>query len=361
MVHKMMRPTAFLFSSGRRARLLENGPTEFLYGFAELERTGRPVAMFEEADLGTGNKWPRLLEAASARIAGLAGVSPRLAIRFLKALRGPLAEFEVLVATTQSIGMALAALGAAGFHDKCVILMTMGLLEPDASNWRQALHRLALRRTTLAALSKPEGELIRTWCGQGIDVIDFTFGVDLDFWSPAPRTVLSDEVLSIGNDRARDYETLLSAWRPEFPRLTIITSLSISSDKPNVVIERGDWRGASISDVDLRERFRQARLIVTPVRETIQPSGQSATLQAMACGRPVIMSANKGLWDPALMYSGICRLVPPGDAGMLSDAVASLLMNTDAAEKQGRAARRALLDKNISAKAMASQIEKLAS
>ena len=355
-----MRPTAFLFSSGRRERLVNGGPTEFLYGYAELERSGKPVAFFEESDIGVGKKWPRIPEALSARIAGYAGVSPRLVSRFVTALKGPLARFDVLVATTQSIGMALAALGAAGFHDKKIIMMTMGIVEPDAAGWRKALHRAALHGSTLAVLSKPEAASVLAWLVAHVDVEEFTFGIDLDYWTPAPDAARSDEILSIGNDRARDYQTLLAAWRPEFPRLTIITSLPITSDKSNVVIERGDWRGASISDDDLRERFRRARFIVTPVRETLQPSGQSATLQAMACGRPTIMSANQGLWDPHLMTADLCTLVPPGDVSALSVAMADMLSNPEAAELMGLAARAKLEIDDISAIAMAAQIERLA-
>jgi glycosyltransferase involved in cell wall biosynthesis len=355
-----VRSTAFLFSSGRRERLQDGRPTEFLYGYAELARDDQPVAMFEEEDLGAKRTWPWLFEVISARIAGVSGVSPRLAMSLVSALRGPLASYEVLIATTQSIGMALAALKAIGLHDKRIVVMTMGLLESDAADWRRAIHRRLLRGTTIAALSKPEAQSVRSWAGDRIDICDFTFGVDLAFWSPADTLARSDEILSIGNDRARDYSTLLAAWRPTFPRLTIITSLPISCDLPNVAIERGDWRGAAISDSDLRSRFQHARFIVTPLLDTLQPSGQSATLQAMACGRPVIISSNSGLWDPELMRSGICRLVPPGDSGALRSAIEDMIAHPEAAESMGVAAREALLANDISAGAMARQIVRLA-
>lgn len=355
-----MRSTAFLFSSGRRERLQGGRPTEFLYGYAELARDGRPVAMFEEEDLGAGRRWPKVFEAVSARIAGLSGVSPRLATSLIKAIKGQLAPYEVLIATTQSIGLALAALKALGYHDKHIVVMTMGLLEADAAAWRRAIHRRVLRGCTLAALSKPEAQSVRSWAGDRIDIHDFTFGIDLKFWTPANTAARCDEILSIGNDRARDYGTLLAAWRPTFPKLTIITSLPISTDLPNVVIERGDWRGVAISDCDLRSRFQNARFIVTPLLDTLQPSGQSATLQAMACGRPVIISSNLGLWDPELMQSGICRLVPPGDTAAMMSAIEDMLARPESAEAMGAAARAAMLGHDVSTEVMARQIEWLA-
>jgi hypothetical protein len=355
-----LRSTAFLFSSGRRQRLEDNGPSEFLYGFAELASAGKPVAMFEEGDLGFGDRWPRVAEAGSARIAAAFGVSPRLVSRLRKAIAGPLSSYEVLIATTQSIGMAVAALRAMGLHEKRLVLMTMGLLSPDVPSWKRALFRHLLRGADLAVLSKPEAAFLRDWSGESFAVHDFTFGVDLDFWSPGSGEP-ADEVLSIGNDPARDFATLIAAWRPEFPRLTIITSRPVNSDKPNVVIERGDWRKAAITDDEIRDRFRRARLVVTPVTNTIQPSGQSATLQAMACGRPVIMSRNQGLWDFEFMNDRVCRLVPPGDVEALSQAVRHMLDDRTGAEAMGQAARRAIVEQNISAGAMAEQIERLAS
>lgn len=354
-----MRSTAFLFSSGRRERLAEGGPTEFLYGFAELQRAGKPVAMFEEGDLGFGRPWPRLLESASSRISGLATVSPRLVSRLGTVMAGALAPFDVIVATTQSIGMAVAALGAMGQHDKQLVLMTMGLLDAKVPVWKRAFVNRLLAGVDLAVLSRPEAGSIRSWIDDPSRVHDFVFGVDTDFWTPGDGPV-DDEVLSIGNDPARDFTTLIAAWRPDFPRLTVITSLPVSTDKPNVVIEQGNWRRVALTDAEVRERFRRARLVITPVFDTIQPSGQSATLQAMACGRPVIMSRNKGLWDADFMNDQVCRLVDPVDVDGLSEAIRSMLADRIAAESMGAAAREAIVRRDVTAAAMARQIERLA-
>jgi glycosyltransferase involved in cell wall biosynthesis len=315
--------------------------------------------MFEEWEVGFGRRWPRVFEALSGRVAGAVGVSPRLVARLDSAIQGPLATFEVLVATTQSIGMALAALKALGRCQKRVVIMTMGLLSPEAPSWKRGLFRWLLEGVDLAVLSQKEAASIRTWIGPGTHVHDFTFGVDLDFWTPGGAP--GDVVLSIGNDPARDFATLIAAWQPTFPTLRIITSRPVASEKANVVIERGDWRSAALSDVDIRERFRRARLVVTPVTDTIQPSGQSATLQAMACGRPVIMTRNRGLWDVDFMNPTVCRLVPPGDSAVLSQVIQTMLDDREGTEAIGQAARRAMVDKDISSAAMARQIEALAS
>jgi glycosyltransferase involved in cell wall biosynthesis len=235
----------------------------------------------------------------------------------------------------------------------------MGLLRTDASAARRYWLRILLSGTTLATLSKPEAIWLRQVLGPRVRVVDFAFGVDLEYWQPSPAE-RGGPVLSVGNDWNRDFATLTACWKPEFPVLEIVTSLPVSSDKANVRVIRGDWRSQIISDDDLRARVRRARLVVVPLRDTIQPSGQSAALQAMACGRPVIMSGNRGCWDREMLERhGACRFVPPGDPSALSDAITGLLADPDAAEAMGVRARRMLERENVSSAGMADQFRAL--
>ena len=43
------------------------------------------------------------------------------------------------------------------------------------------------------------------------------------------------------------------------------------------------------SNIDLRKLYQDASIIVIPIRDVFQPSGYSVTLQAMSCGKPVIL------------------------------------------------------------------------
>ena len=356
-----MRPTAFLFKAGRKARLSPDAPSEFLYGYAGLRETGCFAEMFEEEELGIMPTWPWFAEAAAGRLSTMTGPHARVLSQLDRAIRGPLSPFEVLICTTNTLGIAASALRQWGRHDKQVVTMTMGLIEPQSMRWKQWLISRLFAGTTLAVLSRAESGWLRTRLDPGVNIIDFSFGVDLSFWSPgkeAPR----DSVISVGNDWNRDFDTLVEAWREDFPPLTIITSLPVKTGKSNVTVERGDWRSRVISDVDLRERVRQARLVVVPLRDTIQPSGQSAALQAMACARPVVLSANRGLWDRAqIERHGACELVPPGDAAALSAAVAGLLASPDRAEAMGRRARRMLEIEDVTSTAMTRQIVAISS
>jgi glycosyltransferase involved in cell wall biosynthesis len=81
-----------------------------------------------------------------------------------------------------------------------------------------------------------------------------------------------------------------------------------------------------------------------PLKDVYQPSGYSVTLQAMACGRPVVLTRNRGLWTPELLRDGDnCLLVPPGDANALGLAIARIRRDREFAVRLGQAARRTAL------------------
>jgi hypothetical protein len=89
----------------------------------------------------------------------------------------------------------------------------------------------------------------------------------------------------------------------------------------------GDFYGSdSISDVDLRRMYNAARAVVVPLKDVHQPSGQSVTLQAMSCGRPVVLTKTRGLWAPAFHRQ---RELPAG-ATRAAAAVGQVLADASA-------------------------------
>ena len=76
------------------------------------------------------------------------------------------------------------------------------------------------------------------------------------------------------------------------------------------------------------------------MKDVPQPSGQSVTLQASSCARPVVLSRARGLWDPDGLRDGEnVLLVPPGDPDALAAAVGRILADTRFADAIGRGAR----------------------
>ena len=63
----------------------------------------------------------------------------------------------------------------------------------------------------------------------------------------------------------------------------------------NSSILKGSWGNPAINDLELRKLYRSAKLTIIPLKESLQPSGQSVALQSIACGTPVLITKLKDL------------------------------------------------------------------
>jgi glycosyltransferase involved in cell wall biosynthesis len=340
----------YLFKGGRRQRIREAEPfpTEFFYGLLELRERGMSIDMLDEGELRSLAGRPGLLLALARWL------FPRLFPRFpvglwLAALLGRrpvrrvLNGYDVLVATTQTLGLCIGLLRRLGLVHPRVVFIVMGTFPDHLAPWYRPVVRWLLGGCELAAISEGEAAHLAKVLGDEQAIHFLPFGADAGFWAPSESATSSVDrpyVLSIGNDLNRDYRTLVDAWRPEYPTLRIVTRLVVETGKANVEVLAGDWREAHFSDDAIRQIVRDCAFVVLPIRQTIQPSGQSACLQAMACGKAVIVSKILGLWDGRAMRHGeTCLLVEPGSVDALQQSVEKLLRQPDLANRLGAAAR----------------------
>jgi glycosyltransferase involved in cell wall biosynthesis len=348
----------YLYRSGRKSRLAEpgEGPTEFFYGYQQLRAKCLDVHILEDADIGMApplSPLPRLIGKLSAILGGLpVGMAAGLLMgRHCHRLK----DAGCLVATTNGMGMALAMARACGRLKAPVLLLAMGLLPHRPSRLQLWLYRRLAKHISIACISRGEAEFLsKLFPGEDIPYIPF--GVDHRFWLQTDGLGASDYALAIGNDLARDWGTLVAAWRPDFPTLKIVTNLTIPAHGSNIEVIRGDWRTQVFSDEEIRDLYRGARFVIVPLHDTIQPAGQSACLQAMACGRPVILSSIMGLWDRDLMQDGVNVLfVAPHDVAALTEAASRLLFDAKLCERIGRNAR-ARVESDFNTDAMAAAL-----
>ena len=182
------------------------------------------------------------------------------------------------------------------------------------------------------------------------------FGVDTKFWTPADDSSERKYLLAVGNDDGRDYETLLKAIGNHPLRLHTARHLNEAALPPNVLRTKGDWSGRALSDQELRDLYRESRFVVTPLHDSSQPQGQSVTLQAMACGKAVILSKTRGLWSRELMrHMDNCYLVPPGDVAALREAIERLQKDAGLRARLGKAARQSV-EQHFSSELMGERI-----
>jgi glycosyltransferase involved in cell wall biosynthesis len=335
---------AFLYLKGRTSRLadVESGkaPTEFFYGAIEMARRGYEIAHYEidpaaPDHLGErviGRLWPataRPVKMDPATLAQAWRLSPELN------------RADCVVATGGNMGFALAALARIGVMRKPVAAIQCGVLNFRHGFWRRKISSGLLRRMHTLLFGEAELQPMRQFFDLPADCISVNlFGVDTNFWRPDPA-VKRDIVVSIGNDGRRDFSTLVAAAdRIEAP-VHIVTKLPLPETLPaNVAHHRGSWHGSELSDEKIRELYQRARAVVVPLQPTNQPSGQSVTLQAMACGAPVVLTETEGLWSREQMVEGRnVLLVRPSDSGQLAARVQEVIDDEEAIARLGSAGR----------------------
>lgn len=348
--------TVYLCKGGRTARLENRGPTEFLYGMAELNKSGHGISLIDEAELGL-DKLPRRNLWALVNGVGyrLIGIPVWVLVQLVR--RGnldKLNQFQTILVTTNSFGICLGLLQRLGLIRAKIVLIAMGLIEQTTPRRITFIYQSLLKHISVCALSRPEATTLAHILRKEVSFIPF--GVDTEFWHPQENKP-ADYVFSIGNDRHRDYGTLVAAWKPSYPKLIIVTKLGLPAHRENVEVIKGDWHQQILDDAHIRSLMRSARFVILPIKKTIQPSGQSACLQAMACGKAVLITDFPGLWNRDLLISEKTCLIG-GKSGSISGmqtAIEQLLADQDLVDRIGNNARGMVVN-NLSSLHMSSAL-----
>lgn len=126
------------------------------------------------------------------------------------------------------------------------------------------------------------------------------FAVDLDLWKFNNSSKGKGNILFVGNDGFRDFE-LAENLSHSFKDLNFVYVSEFikpeSINNNNSKILKGSWGNPGISDTELRDEYYKAKLTIIPLKESLQPSGQSVALQSLACGTPVLITKTEGFWD----------------------------------------------------------------
>ena len=125
------------------------------------------------------------------------------------------------------------------------------------------------------------------------------FAVDLDIWKKKNKKE-EEYILFVGNDGFRNYELVEKLTNKLSEKKFIIVSEQINKEKlsSNSEVINGSWGDPEVNDLELRDIYQKAKLTIIPLKDSLQPSGQSVALQSIACGTPVIISETEGFWDP---------------------------------------------------------------
>ncbi|CAB3750769.1 glycosyltransferase [Paraburkholderia humisilvae] len=167
-----------------------------------------------------------------------------------------------------------------------------------------------------------------------------------DAWEP--HTPL--RIAAIGNDRDRDWRTLIEAFGNDARfevRLATRRRVPVSLRAPNVEI-------ASASGIEKqRQLYEWADLMVVPLRPNSHASGLTVTLEAAAVGKPMVVSDVGGLTE--YFSASAASYVPPFDPQALREAAERLVAAPDDALRQARAAAAELLSRDFTTRHFALQ------
>jgi glycosyltransferase involved in cell wall biosynthesis len=257
----------------------------------------------------------------SSRIARLVSVP----FVFLRSL-----TYNVLVTSDTSVAACLSAL---------VYRMSGGLLGPrwyfitvNSSVLIEKTCTKPLRRTALLLSWRLTHRIICLTNFQKQDllsvgiperkIIIIPLGVDAGYFSQERDPVTKEYIVSIGNDRARDYPLLLEAApRIPYPILIATTKKNIPEDTllpENVTVTYG------LPIADVRKHYANARMLIVPIKEELDSegsdcSGQTVILEALSAGVPVL--ATPCPWVKEYLTDGIEYGALPYDASGVVEKV----------------------------------------
>jgi glycosyltransferase involved in cell wall biosynthesis len=194
------------------------------------------------------------------------------------------------------------------------------------------------------------------------------YQADTQFWQPQPDIVPERLICSAGLE-FRDYPTLVEAVDGLDVKV-VIGAASHWSKRPNTAAEAATPANVEVDRFDyvaLRRLYARAALVVVPLDDVDFQAGVTTILEAMAMGKPVIVTHSSGQTDvvvdrramtrgtklrqrPSSLLSRVAETagveiqpngfyVPPNDPGALRRAIEYLLDRPAERERLGAAGR----------------------
>ena len=220
----------------------------------------------------------------------------------------------------------------------------------------------------LAARALPRAAAVWAQCSAVLPVIGsewkvapgrlqfIPLGIDTDFYAEQPAPAAGDTVMSAGEDRFRDHTTLVAAVeqvRRTVPGATLELASSLPLHAPEGLVtvhtERLNGR--------IRELYGRAAVVAIALHPTVTGSGLTVVLEAMASGRPLVVTDNPGVSD-YVQHGETGLLVPPADADAMAAAIRALLLDEDMRVEMGRRAA-AVARERFTTKVMARHLAEL--
>ena len=252
---------------------------------------------------------------------------------------------DVVLSTVDTVGIPLMLLARAGRLRAPLVYVAIGLPERLGQLRSERMERLYASAlgscASVIAYSEYEADELRRWLarrGFATRVEFVRFGVDTESFEPT-REPAAFDVVSVGADPHRDFALLLEvAERMPSTSFRIVTSAEhvrhLSGVPDNVAIE------TDIPFEAMRRSLSEARVVALPVRENSYSGATTVLLQAMALGKPVVVTRTQAIVTGYGLVDGEnCRLVAPSDEAGFERALGGVLRDEFHARALGSSAR----------------------
>jgi glycosyltransferase involved in cell wall biosynthesis len=152
----------------------------------------------------------------------------------------------------------------------------------------------------------------------------------------------SNIVMSIGEPRSRDYQTLVEASKG------LPITMEIAASGHWYAREKGGMLPEELPDNikilkhlpkrELRELYARSRIVVLPIQDVVFSAGATAILESSCMQKAIIVTRSRGIQDYVIDgETGI--VVEPGDVKGMHEAMHYLLSNPGEARRLGQNAR----------------------
>ena len=304
----------YIFGDGRKDKLLSKKQfaKEFFYSYFEFQSHCKELNIIEFKE--NNNPYLVFVDKILRKVTNLSFYMDNIYNSKNKKL---LKNSDIIIATNDRLGLsALPILIPRGKKKYKSFVFVMGLLSNKSTNIIKKFTNkffLSIFLKTfdkLIFLGKPEYEkAISKYSKHKNKLVFLPFSIDTEFWNVEKHSEKKYDILFIGNDSFRDYEFVLDlATNLDHLSFKIITS-QITTDKvkniENIELINGKWSKNLLSDSEILEIYNKSRLTILPLKNTIQPSGQSVALQSMSAGTPVMITKIDGFWDEEIFENNL--------------------------------------------------------
>ncbi len=305
-----MKNVTYVFS-GKRKQNIKSGNVfakEFFYGALDFDKTKYKVKLIEYSNSKNAfNKMLNIIDRGISKLFSIPYSSSRLlSFENLKVLM----KTDHLILINEGVAFSILPLliVTKPFRKLKVSVFVMGLYSKKLNYKKfKFVHNalikfLVLYLDNVFFLGIGEFNKAKKFHKNSEKLTYFPFSVDTDFWVNDNEFNFDNNrnILFVGNDGNRNTNLLIEIANmlPEYEfkfvsKIPELQNLKLN----NVELFSGSWGDLNLDDIALREIYKEAFIVIIPLKESSQPSGQSVALQAMAMGIPVLISETEGFWD----------------------------------------------------------------